>query len=286
MSRAATLSLAALALATTAADLAVAGSPIRPIRDPVDGVWYRGDQVHPVRLSPGDGPGVRLGGVRWGFDPPDADGLYAARFAPTYFDPAQVEEVHWVDNPFHPKTSHNALLFRVAPGGLVREDTGEPSAGLVLSVEGRVLAGEAYSLVKGLHGDYGVVYQLSTWEDYIQHVCGIYQGRLAPYRLALSPEEAVETARVAVAASLEDRRDERYHLLRNSCTTAAFDVLFTGIRGRFPGVWGRIQRIAYRRKHLGGLLVNPSMSMPHRVHQLLRRRALIAEELPEIGPRS
>jgi hypothetical protein len=272
-------------LVAVLATAAHAASPIVPIQDPVDGVWYRGDQLHPRRLPPGDAPGYRIGDVRWGFSPPNADGLHAARFADTRFDPEEVTEVHWVDNPFHPKTSHNALLFVVGPGGLVNEVLGEDSHGLVLSVEGRVPAGEGYSLVKGLHGEYPVVYQLSTWEDYVQHVCGIYQGRLRPYRLALSPEEAVETARVAVEAALVNRRQERYHLLRNSCTTAAFDVLFEGIRGRFPGFWGRLHRIAYRRKHLGGLFVNPSMSMPHRVRKLLDRRELIESVLPEVGPR-
>lgn len=277
--------LAAALLLASAAAAAASPPSIVPWRDPADGALWRGDQFHPTSVHPKrDGSYARAGayeidGVRWGFRRVDRpEGTWEATTARTRLEAGEVSRVLLVLNPFSAKASHAAYLFEMPAGGMTRVDTGAGTRGLLISIEGRVRAGGSYSPVKGFIGKYPILYNLAAWEDYVQQCNEIYGSDLWLFELDLDAAERKELLRLTLEETLDDHRDERYHLTRRNCTTILVDWLFQALRGRCGG--GSCAH--FKRKLLGGLLVHPAMSFPRMLVRALDRRGLIRARLPDL----
>lgn len=219
--------------------------PYTPWTEPGTGIEWRGDQRPPTRLenvSRRDRDFVfQVRDFRWDFvEGPDS---WTADFGDARVDTSQVTGISLVWYPFFPEriAGHTSLLLHTRPGAIHRivdeELVPTDSQGVVISLEARMKKGEKYGFKDGVTGKFGVVYSVSTWENYIERCIDVYQGAIHRWQLSIDEAEAREYAYAAMAHALLDHNDETYWLTRNSCSTSVMDMLIKGIR-RYQEVSG------------------------------------------------
>ena len=217
---------------------------------------------------------LAIDGVRWGFDNP-ADHRHTSRWRTVNVDPRAVTDVVFVIKPFAPEwlAAHALLCFRFDPRKPVTTSSGETTTGLVLSVEAHLHEGQPFSLLGGFAGQFGIVYQLSSWEDYVAR-SSIADQSLLPYVLALDPDQKRRLLERAMEEAVRSRPGELYNTTRRSCTTELVDLL--------NDVLPEKQRL--RQYLIPGVLKDPATSLPRTMDRLLRSHGLIREALPVIEP--
>jgi hypothetical protein len=110
-----------------------------------------------------------------------------------------------------PHVCHTMLTFDFGEGGR-----------LCASIEARREAGEAYSALRGMFRQYGLIYVLGDERDLVRLRTDIRPGNdVFLYRLNASPETARAILREYLdAANRLERRPAWYHTLLTNCTTS------------------------------------------------------------------
>jgi hypothetical protein len=229
--------------------------PYTPWTEPATGIEWRGDQRHPARLDQIAGENeriVRVDSFRWSFT--EQEKSWDVDFGQAWLDTSGVTDISLIWYPFFPKriAGHTSLLLHTKPGALKRIQGGKlvPSqaTGVVFSLEARMRKGQKYGFKDGVTGKFGVVYSISTWENYIQRCIDVKHGAIHRWKLSISPEETQEYAAAIMDHTLLDHSQETYWLTRNSCSTAVVDMLIKGIK-RFQ----QVSQTRFRQEALLGL---------------------------------
>lgn len=237
-----------LTLLASSSLLAKDRKPYTPWTEPGTGIEWRGDQRHPSRLANLDGETeevFRVHEFRWNFE--ESAEAWTAEFGDAWIDTTKVTGVSLIWYPFAPKVlaGHTSLLFHTEPGAIQRLVDGQlqpsDSKGVVISLEAHMKKGEKYGFKDGIAGNFGVVYSVSTWENYIQRCIEVYQGAIHRWQLDITTHESQVYAAAALEHALSDHTGETYWLTRNSCSTSVMDMLIKGIR-RFQKVTGTKHR--------------------------------------------
>lgn len=232
--------LATCLLPTLLATATSAGPLILPAYDRVDGQIWRGDQFHPTLVSR-EGTTRTIDGVRWGFTYLNASqGTWKANPIRARIDGARVGRVYLVIDPFSVAAHHASLLFEFPDGGFEPADPGttpRTSRGLIVTLEGRIPAGQSYEYVAAARGRYEMVYNLASWEDFRQQCVDIYRQPLELHPLELDPArgEPARLLELALQESLRNHRGERYWLFAHNCTTVLADWIRVVLAGRGRG---------------------------------------------------
>ncbi len=231
-------------LAVSTASLSLAGNLYVPFKDPSalperQDVMWRGDQKH-VKANPAfpdqTQEGVfHLQNVRSNYRSTEVPGAtWEVEFSDVALQVAKAKDVSLVWSPFFPRrlAGHAAMLVRFEEGGAQFEgDTsGKPVEGIVISVEARMKDGEKYSFMKGLKGEFPLIYTVTTLENYRQRCLPVYKSEMHRWKLSLSPQEVRTVAQFAFETAMQDHRKGVYKLTRRSCSTEFMDMLIGGLK--------------------------------------------------------
>jgi len=168
----------------------------------------------------GDEAGVlTVGNVRWHSAAPKPDQF---DWATATIKPELVKKVYFIKKPFAPEwiAAHSLLVFTFEKGGLT-DARGNEAAGLALTIEAFLRDGQVYDLKAGLRKNFGIVWMLTTWEDYAARTVlhGADDNRLIPYEvLKLSHAQKAALVRESVGLAAVNREGEYYHTITNNCT--------------------------------------------------------------------
>lgn len=182
-----------------------------------------------------------ISNVRWGFD--DSETFNGARFRTIKFNVNDIKDIYFATQPFPPEwlLTHSLMIFEFKD--CVKTDKNEKSKAIVLSIEPRLRIGQYCDLIiKGNAGVFPIIYQLSSFEDYMQYgLNGIGRGglggknflveklikrhKLYSYKLKLDKSQKINLLKYAVNESVADRGNEKYDTMNNSCTNNLFVLL-------------------------------------------------------------
>jgi len=187
--------------------------------------------------------------------------------------PELVRNVYFVKKPFPPEwiAAHSLMIFTFDKGGMV-DSKGRESTGLALSIEAYQRTNQDYSLVKGLKRQFGIVWLLTTWDNYLQFSCRFASEKLHLYPVRLTQEQKQQLVRETIEQAVVNRDGEFYHTITNNCTNNLVVLL------------NRVLEPAKRIKMwaLPSFIYNFRATMPVWVPPMLIKPGLLAGELPTI----
>jgi len=230
----------------------------------------------PAALAEPEANGVyKLSNVRWGFDEPCTVATLNPKWRTATIDANKIKDVIFIVKPFEPEWLAAHCLFFFEFESPIVTEFGERSSALVLSIEARLKKGQAYSLLKGNFGEFFIVYQLGCREDYVQY-SSIEKKTLIPYKLKLTKEQKTALVKCAIGESIENRDNEKYNTLNNSCTNNLFLML--------NKVLPKEQQ--FKEWILKKVIYNLGISFPRTAGKMLKKHHLIETPLPMIKPDS
>ena len=221
-----------------------------------------------------EAPGaLTVGNVRWLYgQTPAADSF---DWATATIKPELVKEVYFVKKPFAPEwiAAHSLLAFTFEKGGLT-DANGNESTALVLTIEAFLREGQIYDLKAGLKKNFGIVWLLTSWEDYVTRTVQTDKARLIPYKVEqLSQAQKADMVRQAVRLADVNREGEYYHTITNNCTNNLLIVINRVLpENRRIRMW-TIPYLAY----------NVRATMPVMVPGYLQGKGLLGPELGVIN---
>ncbi len=188
-------------------------------------------------------------------------------------DPEKIKNVYFVKKPFPPEflAAHSFLVFTFEKGALRDAEGNEPMA-LALSIEARTRTDQSFSPLTGLGRKFGILWSLSTWEEYAARTVHHEGFRLAPYPVLLSHDEKVRLLREAMTLSAVDREGEFYHTIKNNCTNNLV-ILFNRVLPRERQI--KMWTIPY-------MVYNFRATMPQMVINNFQKRGLLGEQFADI----
>ncbi len=186
-------------------------------------------------------------------------------------NPDLVEGAYLIKKPFPPEwiAAHCLMLFTFKKGGMV-DDQGNESRGLVLSIEAYQRKDQNYSLKEGMKKTFGIVWVLTTWEDYAAETCHFDTKKLIVYPIKFSAEQNRNLLREAVKQAGVNRAGEFYHTTRNNCTNNLL-VLMNKVGDKKLRFWT-----------IPSMIYNVRATMPTMVPKYLQRKGLIGKEYPPV----
>lgn len=172
-----------------------------------------------ARLLADAGGVLTVNNVRWHYGEPKPEQF---DWATASIKPELVKNVYFVKKPFAPEwiAAHSLLAFTFEAGGLTDANGNEASA-LALTIEAFLRDGQVYDLKAGLGKNFGIVWMLTTWEDYAARTAlhGADDNRLIPYEvLKLDRAQKAQLVRESVRLADINREGEYYHTITNNCT--------------------------------------------------------------------
>ncbi|MCX5792696.1 MAG: DUF4105 domain-containing protein [Elusimicrobia bacterium] len=216
---------------------------------------------------------LTVGNVRWLYgSTPKKDSF---DWATARIRPELIKEVYFIKKPFPPEwiAAHSLLAFTFAKGGLTDADGNEASA-LTLSIEAFLREGQEYGLVDGLKNKFGIVWLLTTWEDYAARSALMDKARLIPYAVKnLSHAQKVQLLRESVKLAAVNREGEYYHTITNNCTNNLIIVINRVLPEAQRITMWTIPYLAY----------NLRATMPVWVPKYLQGKGLLGPELGEVN---
>ncbi|OGR75945.1 MAG: hypothetical protein A2X32_10125 [Elusimicrobia bacterium GWC2_64_44] len=216
---------------------------------------------------------LKVANVRWQYNPYPSDQEFD--WATATIKPELIKEVYFVKKPFAPEwiAAHSLLAFTFEKGGLT-DANGNESQALVLTIEAFLREGQAYDLKEGLKDKFGIVWLLTTWEDYVTRTALVDQARLIPYAVKnLSHAQKADMVREAVRLAGVNREGEYYHTITNNCTNNLLIVINRVLpENRRIRMW-TIPYLAY----------NVRATMPVMVPKYLQGKGLLGPELGVIN---
>ena len=175
----------------------------------------------------GDGR-IHLNGIRWGFDEGKKAEDWNPRWKEASIDPSGVKDAYIVLE-LYPDSfpGHAMTYFEFDDKGKIETSDGESTKGLAMSFEAHLKKDQQFDAVKGLKNEFGVIYQLGSWEDQVQKVCGRDGHSLIRFKLNLSQEQKEKLLRNSLDASTADRTGEYYNTIKNSCFNSQVRLINT-----------------------------------------------------------
>lgn len=188
--------------------------------------------------------------------------------------PELIKNVYFIKKPFKPEivAAHSFLVFTFEKGGLRDADGKEPMA-LALSIEGRTRVGQGFSPLTGLRNKFGIIWSLSTWEEYAARTIHHEKGHLVPYPVLLDHAQKAALLREAMTLAAVDREGEFYNTIRNNCTNNLLILMNRVLpKERQLKMW-TIPYMAY----------NVKATMPLMVIKNLQKHGLLGKEFTDIN---
>lgn len=188
-------------------------------------------------------------------------------------NPEKIKNVYFVKKPFPPEflAAHSFLVFTFEKGALSDAEGNEPMA-LALSIEGRTRTDQTFSPLTGLGRSFGIIWSLSTWEEYAARTIHHEGFRLAPYPVLMSHDEKVRLLRESMELSAVDREGEFYHTIKNNCTNNLV-ILFNRVLPKERQI--KMWTIPY-------MIYNFRATMPQMVINDFQKRGLLGEQFADI----
>ncbi|OGR45011.1 MAG: hypothetical protein A2X35_06345 [Elusimicrobia bacterium GWA2_61_42] len=188
--------------------------------------------------------------------------------------PGLIKNVYLIKKPFKPEVvaAHSFFVFTFEKGGLTDAQGKEPMA-LALSIEGRTRVGQSFSPLTGLRNSFGIIWALSTWEEYAARTIYHEKGHLVPYPVLLSHEEKAALLRESMQQAAVDREGEFYNTITNNCTNNLLILLNRVLpKERRTKMW----TIPY-------MVYNVRATMPLMVIKDLQKQGLLGAEFTDIN---
>lgn len=188
--------------------------------------------------------------------------------------PELIKNVYFIKKPFKPEivAAHSFFVFTFEKGGLKDAQGREPMA-LALSIEGRTRVGQSFSPLTGLRNSFGIIWSLSTWEEYAARTIYHEKGHLVPYPVLLSHEEKAALLRESMLQAAVDREGEFYNTIKNNCTNNLLILLNRVLPGdRQIKMW----TVPY-------MIYNVRATMPLMVITNLQKRGILGAEFTDIN---
>ncbi|MBI4867675.1 MAG: DUF4105 domain-containing protein [Candidatus Wallbacteria bacterium] len=234
---------------------------------------FRFDQRTPrpvhAEQRPGRDPVYYFQDVRWRQTerPQGAKVGRKAYFTTVRVDPEKVRAAYFCMKPFAPKfaAGHGAILLEFAPGGFTSLD-GEEASGCVISYEAYLRVTQKYQMIAGeFSRKFRITYVVCTWRDFLMRSIQFNGSVVKRWKLKLSQPELRKLARSIGRTVMEDHSRERYNTTRNSCITAALELIDSAVppERQTTKAW------------LGGLVINPGWALPVLADNVLRHQGLI-----------
>ena len=239
----------------------------KPLAGEVSIPPYRSES-RPAHLTGDSGSALTVENVRWSHDPASASNF---DWATAVVRPDLVKNVYFIKKPFEPEwiAAHSFYVFTFEDGGLT-DAAGNKSSALVLSIEAYLREGQEYSLQEGLKDKFGIVWQLSTWENYSARTAQLDKQRLIPYPVILEHAQKAALVREGLAQASVNREGEYYNTITNNCTNNLVILL--------NGVLPEKQRVPLWT--IPSLIYNLNATMPVWVPPYLQKKGLLGPELP------
>ncbi len=187
--------------------------------------------------------------------------------------PDRIKNVYFVKKPFPPEfiAAHSFLVFTFEKGALKDADGNEPMA-LALSIEGRTRVGQSFSPLTGLGKSFGIIWSLSTWEEYAARTVYHEKFRLIPYPVLLSHDQKAQLLREAMQLAAVDREGEFYNTVKNNCTNNLI-ILMNRVLPKERRI--KMWTIPY-------MVYNVRATLPQFVIGNLQKRGLLGKEFADI----
>ncbi|MDA8131251.1 MAG: DUF4105 domain-containing protein [Elusimicrobia bacterium] len=187
--------------------------------------------------------------------------------------PEKIKNVYFVKKPFPPEfiAAHSFLVFTFEKGALKDADGNEPMA-LALSIEGRTRVGQSFSPLTGLGKSFGIIWSLSTWEEYAARTVYHEKFHLITYPVLLTHDQKADLLREAMQLSAVDREGEFYHTIKNNCTNNLL-ILMNRVLPKERQI--KMWTIPY-------MVYNVRATLPQFVIGNLQKRGLLGDEFADI----
>ena len=188
--------------------------------------------------------------------------------------PELIKNVYFIKKPFAPElvAAHSFLVFTFEKGGYI-DGNGKEPMGLALSIEGRTRVNQSFSPLTGLMNKFGIIWQLSTWEEYAARTAYLEKGHLDPYPVLLSHDEKVRVLHESMRLAAVDREGEFYHTVTNNCTNNLLIILNRVLpENRRIKMW----TIPY-------MVYNMRATMPLMVIKSLQKKGILGAEFTDIN---
>ncbi len=185
--------------------------------------------------------------------------------------PELLDSAYFIKKPFPPEwiAAHCLMLFTFKKGGMI-DDKGNESRGLVLSIEAYQRKDQNYSLKEGMKKTFGIVWLLTTWEDYAAETCHFDTKKLVVYPIKFSADQSRKLLEESVRQATVNRTGEFYHTTRNNCTNNLL-VLMSKVGDTKLRFWT-----------IPSMIYNVRATMPTMVPKYLQGKGLIGNEYPAI----
>jgi hypothetical protein len=185
--------------------------------------------------------------------------------------PELVDGAYFIKKPFPPEwlAAHCLMLFTFKKGGMVDEQ-GNESRGLVLSIEAHQRKDQDYSLKAGMKKTFGIIWVLTTWEDYAAETCHFDTKKLVVYPIRFSQQQTKKLLNEAVKQAVVNRSGEFYHTTRNNCTNNLLVLM------------SKVGDIKLRFWTIPSMIYNVRATMPTMVPKYLQGKGIIGKEYPAV----
>lgn len=214
---------------------------------------------------------ITMGNVRTMHEPVPPKDSYDWTSMTMY--PDRIKNVYFVKKPFPPEflAAHSFLVFTFEKGALKDAAGNEPTA-LALSIEGRTRVDQSFSPLTGLGRSFGIIWSLSTWEEYAARTIHYEGFHLQVYPVLFSHGQKAQLLREAMDLSAVDREGEYYHTIKNNCTNNLV-ILFNRVLPEKKQV--KMWTIPY-------MIYNFRATMPQLVIKKLQKSDLLGPEFADI----
>ena len=188
--------------------------------------------------------------------------------------PELIKNVYFIKKPFKPEVvaAHSFLVFTFEKGGLKDAKGREPMA-LALSIEGKTRTDQTFSPLTGLKNSFGIIWSLSTWEEYAARTIYHEKGHLVPYPVKFTHEQKVKLLQESLTLAAVNREGEFYHTITNNCTNNLL-ILFNRVLPQDRQI--KLWTIPY-------MVYNVKATMPLMVITNLQKRGILGAEFTDIN---
>ncbi len=214
---------------------------------------------------------IHIDGIRWGFDEGKKAEDWNPRWKQASIDPSKVKDAYIVLELYPDSFPGHALTyFEFGDEGKIKTSEGDSTKGLTLSFEAHLKKDQKFDVGKGLKNEFGVIYQLGSWEDQVQKVCGRDGHSLVRFKLNLSQDQKEKLLRNSLDAATTDRTGEFYNTINNSCFNSQVRLINTVLPPH--------QQVS--EWIVPGKVYNPALVLPRGMSPVLGFRGVLSDSAP------
>lgn len=225
----------------------------------------------PARMLLNEDGIIKMAGVRCGRKTGTDNANPEFNWRTVTMIPDMIKEVYLIKKPFPPEwiAAHCLMFFQFEKGGCI-DQNGNQMAGVVLSIEAFQRESQSYSLVKGFQNEFGIIWILTSWRDYVLESCKYTDYKLVPYKVLFDHEQKKGLLAEAMKQSGVNRDGEMYHTTRNNCTNNLV-ILMDKLTEKKIRFWT-----------LPSMIYNVRATMPTMVPSYLYKKGLLSEAFKTI----